>query len=76
MKKAGTIRDTSRGTRIALLERGLAQLLSQLTALQKRVGTLETANKAPQETHARQFETVAGLVKPAPAINAGVAADG
>jgi hypothetical protein len=59
MKKASGTRDTSRGTRIATLERELAQLLSQLTALQTRVGTLEGVNSEHQKAVSRQLETVA-----------------
>ena len=39
----------SRGARIATLERALAQILSQLTALQTRVGILE-AHQAQRKT--------------------------
>ena len=70
MKKARTTRDSSRGTRIAMLERSLAQLWSQLTAVQTRVGTLEVAHKAQQETRARQPAALAGPAKPAPASTA------
>ena len=66
MKKARTTRDVSRGTRIAMLERSLAQLWSQLTAVQTRVGKLEVAQKAQQETLARQPATLAGPATPAP----------
>lgn len=59
MKKASANRDTSRGTQIAKLERAWAQLLSQLTALQARVGALEAAQKAQQETLARLTGPVA-----------------
>jgi hypothetical protein len=60
MKKA--LRNTSRGTQIATLERAWAQLLSQLTALETRVGALEAAQKAQQETLTRLSGPVAELV--------------
>lgn len=69
MKRALSTRDTSRGARIATLECGLAQLMSQLTALQTRVGTLEVGNRAQQKAVARQLETATGPVGPVAAAD-------
>jgi hypothetical protein len=62
MKKASTTGELSRETRIAMLERSLAQLLSQLTALQTRVGRLEVAHTAQQHSDAPQVGNVAAGV--------------
>jgi hypothetical protein len=61
MKKANRTGVTSRGTQIATLERALAQLLSQLTALQTRVGALEACYQGHQDTLARLTHAVAAL---------------
>ena len=71
MKKASSTHVTSRGTRIATLECELAQLLSQLTALQTRVGTLEGVNRNHRKAVIRQLETVAEPFGPVGAQSAG-----
>ena len=65
MRKASATSDTSRGARIATLERTVGQLWSQLAALQTRVGTLEVAHKAQQQADARQVGNVAERGTPA-----------
>jgi len=64
MRKVSVAGDNSREARIVRLEYGLAQLWSQVTALQTRVGTLEARHKTQKETHTVTLGAVGEQVAP------------